>query len=91
MVEVRREGKWMHYCIAVPECESARKVLTDTLRWLAEDKEMKKDRERLTALRQLAEGQSARSNGRACCSPEGLKTIRRAPVPMPTAISRERN
>jgi ArsR family transcriptional regulator len=37
LVEARREGKWMHYSIAVPENNFARQLLIDTLRWLAED------------------------------------------------------
>src|SRR5512146_3080555 len=82
MVKARREGKWMHYRVAVHESVFALKLLADALRWLAEDEDMKRDRERLAILRQLAEGHAVRSGGRACCSPKRLKTLRRAPQPM---------
>ncbi len=83
-----REGKWMHYRIAAPEDQFARQLLTDTLRWLAEDKDMQKDRERLTLLRHIAADRDTlkdnpRGAPRACCKPKELRTIRRAPLPMP--------
>ncbi len=84
-----RDGKWMHYRIAVPEDQATRQVLTDTLRWLAEDKDMQKDRARLIMLRQIAVDGGMRSDKaqspRACCTPQELRTIRRAPLPTATA------
>jgi ArsR family transcriptional regulator, arsenate/arsenite/antimonite-responsive transcriptional repressor len=52
LVASRREGKWMHYRITVPEDPYARQLLTDALRWLANDKEMQRDRLRLSRARQ---------------------------------------
>jgi ArsR family transcriptional regulator len=66
LVEARREGKWMRYRIAAPENMFARQLLTDTLRWLSEDKGMQKERARLK---------------RACCSPKGFARLLSAPVP----------
>jgi ArsR family transcriptional regulator, arsenate/arsenite/antimonite-responsive transcriptional repressor len=47
LVAARRDGKWMHYRIAVPGNQFARILLMDTLRWLAADKEMARERSRL--------------------------------------------
>ncbi len=70
LVEARREGKWMHYKIVAPENQFARQVLIDTLRWLTEDKDMQKDRARLS---------------RVCCAPQKFVRLLGAPVPSPTA------
>lgn len=92
LVAARRDGKWMHYSIAAPENASARELLNYTLRWLAEDKDMQKDRARLALLRQLAADESLQSiRGRTCCKPEELQTIRRAPLPMPAKLVPGRN
>jgi len=69
LVEARREGKWMHYRIAVPENKNARQLLIDTLHWLSEDTEMQKDRGRLN---------------RACCAPRKFVRLMGAPAPSPT-------
>ncbi|HVP63579.1 MAG TPA: metalloregulator ArsR/SmtB family transcription factor [candidate division Zixibacteria bacterium] len=66
LVSARREGKWMHYRIAFPECECTRKLLNVTLRCLAEDKGMQRDLQRL---------------GRACCAPQKFVTLQHAPTP----------
>lgn len=77
LVAPRREGKWMHYRIAVPENPFARQLLADTLRWLASDKEMQRDRSRLT---------------QACCAPEKFVKLQGAPAPTPVRQSvAERN
>jgi len=55
LVSARREGKWMHYRIQVPENAFARQVLRETLRGLATDKEMQQDRWRLTRARRVPE------------------------------------
>jgi ArsR family transcriptional regulator len=68
LVAARREGKWMHYRIVVPENEFARELLSGTLRWLAEDKEMQRDRLLLN---------------RACCSPQKFVNLQGAPAPTP--------
>lgn len=54
IVEARREGKWMHYRIAMPPHTGAKEILRQTLAWMKEDKGMRADRERLK---------------KACCSP----------------------
>lgn len=67
VVKARRQGKWMHYRIAIGENLVARVVLMDTLRWLEQDKEMRRDRSRLT---------------RACCAPEKFVSLQGAPAPV---------
>jgi len=47
LVEARRDGKWMHYRVAEPADPQAARVLKDVMAWLAEDREMRRDRERL--------------------------------------------
>src|SRR5262245_30722458 len=47
LVSVRREGKWMHYRIAMPSDPHAAKILKDVMAWVKEDKEMQQDRVRL--------------------------------------------
>jgi ArsR family transcriptional regulator len=66
LVSARRDGKWMHYKIQEPANEHARKVLRDVLSWLAEEKEMQRDRERLV---------------KVCCAPELPVQIQGAPRP----------
>jgi ArsR family transcriptional regulator len=70
LVAARREGKWMHYRIVVPENQFARHLLSGTLRWLAADKDMQRDRSRL---------------GRACCTPQKFVNLQGAPAPTPVA------
>src|ERR1039457_2395091 len=59
LVPARRQGKWMHYRIAAPENQFALRLLNDTLRWLASDEEMQRERSLLTD---------------ACCAPQELVT-----------------
>ena len=66
IVEARREGKWMHYRLAEPPDASAARVLKEVRRWLAEDREMRRDRQRLV---------------KVCCSPSPPVTIQGAPRP----------
>jgi len=47
LVEARRDGKWMHYRVADPSDLQAARVLKDVMAWLSEDREMRRDRERL--------------------------------------------
>ena len=70
IVEARRDGKWMHYRIALPANDHARQLVSDTLLWLASDKEMQRDRSRLTA---------------ACCVPQKFVILQGAPMPKPIA------
>jgi ArsR family transcriptional regulator, arsenate/arsenite/antimonite-responsive transcriptional repressor len=66
LVTARREGKWMHYRIMLPENSFTRRLLMETLRGLASDKEMQRDRWRLT---------------RARSAPEKFVRLQEAPVP----------
>ncbi|CAN5656346.1 hypothetical protein BH24ACI2_BH24ACI2_03770 [soil metagenome] len=66
IVSARREGKWMHYQIEMPENPFAKKILQDTLEWLKAQDEMRGDFEKLAAV---------------CCSMEVPVTIARAPTP----------
>ena len=43
LVTVRREGKWMHYSIAVPSTEGGEKVLANVLNWLDDHSELRKE------------------------------------------------
>lgn len=66
VVAVRREGKWMHYRVVTPPDARAAKVFAETRRWLAEDREMQRDRERLM---------------KVCCAPQPPVQLRGAPRP----------
>ena len=68
IVEARREGKWMHYRIVMPENLGAAQVLRQTLAWIKEDRAMQADRARLA---------------KACCSPTNFVALQSAPVPIP--------
>jgi len=47
LVKGRRDGKWVHYSLAQPSDPAARKVLDATLKMLASDEAMARDRKRL--------------------------------------------
>ncbi len=66
IVTARREGKWMHYRLAVPKDEVAASILQETLKHLREKAEMRRDVSRL---------------GVACCSPQKFELPQRAPQP----------
>jgi ArsR family transcriptional regulator, arsenate/arsenite/antimonite-responsive transcriptional repressor len=66
LVLARREGKWMHYRIALPKNQFARQLLRYTLLWLKADKDMQRDRSRLTS---------------ACCAPQKFVNLLGAPAP----------
>jgi ArsR family transcriptional regulator len=72
VVRTRRDGKWMHYRIAMPASEGAAKVLRQILQWFKEEKTMQTDRARLT---------------KACCAPEKFVTLQGAPLPTPVESS----
>lgn len=61
LVSGRRDGKWMHYSIRKPADKSGEAILAQTLKMLAEDKELEADRKRLVA---------------ACCVPEAPVQIK---------------
>ena len=66
LVAARREGKWMHYRVAVPPAEHAAHIFTEVRAWLREDREMQRDRERM---RQV------------CCALRPPVQLQRAPRP----------
>ena len=66
VVAARREGKWMHYRVAAPSDEHAARVFAEVMRWLGEDREMQKDRARLTNI---------------CCAPRMPVRLQGAPRP----------
>jgi len=66
IVDARRDGSWMHYRIVEPPDADAARVLEDVLAWLANDREMQRDREKLV---------------RVCCAPQLPVSIKGAPRP----------
>jgi len=67
IVGARREGQWMHYRVVEPADADAARVLNDVMSWLANDKEMQRDRERLE---------------KVCCAPQLPINIQGAPRPV---------
>jgi len=66
IVAARREGKWMHYRLTVPEDSHAASILQSTIAALSTDEQMQRDARRLT---------------RACCGPKSLVQALGAPMP----------
>ncbi len=66
VVAARRDGKWMHYKIAVPPSSGAANILRETLLLLRQDKDMRADLARLN---------------RACCTPPRIYLLEGAPLP----------
>ncbi len=66
MVAARREGKWMHYRLTIPQDPAAAGILLETLQHLREKPEMKRDVSRLSS---------------ACCSPQKFELLQGAPAP----------
>jgi ArsR family transcriptional regulator len=67
IVGARREGQWIHYRVVEPSDPDAARVLKDVMSWLANDKEMQRDRERLE---------------KVCCAPQLPISIQGAPRPL---------
>lgn len=67
IVEARREGKWMHYRIVMPQHEGAAVILRKTLESLQEERGMQADRKKLA---------------KACCRPAKFSALQGAPVPV---------
>jgi ArsR family transcriptional regulator, arsenate/arsenite/antimonite-responsive transcriptional repressor len=66
IVAARREGKWMHYRLAVPPNAHAAAIVKNVLDALKQDKELQRDFQRLN---------------RACCGPKSLISLLGAPAP----------
>jgi ArsR family transcriptional regulator, arsenate/arsenite/antimonite-responsive transcriptional repressor len=73
IVKARREGKWMHYRLAIPRDEVAANILRETLKNLRDRTEMKRDVARLRS---------------ACCAPQRFVLLQGAPRPATVAASR---
>jgi ArsR family transcriptional regulator len=67
VVAARREGKWMHYRIVLPNHIGATQILRETLKVLKEEKAMQTDRARLE---------------KACCAPQKLVALEGVPLPI---------
>ena len=50
IVEARRQGKWMHYRVIEPRDRAGAEVLRNIREWLANDREMQRDRSRLVKM-----------------------------------------
>jgi ArsR family transcriptional regulator len=72
IVAARREGKWMHYRLTVPQNSHAASILKSTIEALKQDREMQRDCERLN---------------RACCGPKSLVQVLGAPLPSQLATA----
>lgn len=66
IVSARRDGKWMHYRLAIPDDPNAAAILRATLEFLENDRSLKQDVLRLE---------------KACCGPKSLSQILGAPRP----------
>lgn len=66
LVSARREAKWIHYGITLPEHSTARQAFEAVLSTLANDRELQRDRVALA---------------KACCSTRVPEQLRRAPRP----------
>jgi ArsR family transcriptional regulator len=66
IVSTRRDGKWMHYRIAMPPHAGAAQILRETLAVLKAEKLMQADKVRLT---------------KVCCSPNPIPALDGAPMP----------
>ena len=72
LVASRREGKWMHYRLAVPKNEAAAKILREALSHLRDEPQMRTDVARLSS---------------ACCAPQKYQILRGAPQPERVPLS----
>ncbi|MBI3651664.1 MAG: metalloregulator ArsR/SmtB family transcription factor [Acidobacteria bacterium] len=67
VVAARRDGKWIHYRIIEPADEYLAHIFRAVRTWLAQDPEMKRDRERLE---------------KVCCGVRVPVALKRAPLPI---------
>ncbi len=66
LVSTRRDGKWMHYRLAMPKDETAAAILQETVKHLGAKPEMRRDIARLAS---------------ACCKPGKFELLQDAPQP----------
>jgi ArsR family transcriptional regulator len=74
LVNARREGKWMHYSLAEPASRESATILEATLRALAGDRLMQRDRASLE---------------RACCAVRLPAALENAPRPAIRSAARQ--
>jgi ArsR family transcriptional regulator len=67
LVKALREGKWMHYSLALPEEKARKRVVEAAIAAMSDDPRAKRDRERLK---------------KACCGPQSLIQVMGAPAPV---------
>ena len=72
IVTARRDGKWMHYRLAMPKDEGAAAILQGTLKTLGARPEMQRDVARLDSM---------------CCKPERFDLLQGAPQPKAIGLS----
>ncbi|MGB7308279.1 MAG: metalloregulator ArsR/SmtB family transcription factor [Candidatus Acidiferrales bacterium] len=72
LVEARRDGRWMHYRLAIPHEPVSAEILRTTLAHLKSLPQTQRDLERL---------------GSACCAPEKFVALRGAPQPVAVAAT----
>ena len=68
IVTSRREGKWMHYRLAMPKDKVAHGILRETLKHLREDSKMRRDISSLSSV---------------CSAPKKYELLQGAPQPGP--------
>jgi ArsR family transcriptional regulator len=73
IVASRREGKWMHYRLAMPDDDAAAAVLREVLRQVQPMPAMRRDASRLTS---------------ACCAPQKFEVPVAAPQPHELVVLR---
>ena len=66
IVSTRRDGKWMHYRLSMPNHAGAAQILRQTLAALRDERTMQADLARLA---------------KACCSPKPIPALEGAPLP----------
>lgn len=67
IVEARREGRWMHYRILMPQDAALARILSEVLGTLSQDASMQQDHARMV---------------KACCSRGKLARLNNAPLPV---------
>jgi ArsR family transcriptional regulator len=72
IVAARRQGRWRHYRLVVPQDAVASSILKETLKHLRERADMRRDFAKL---------------GTACCTPGEFELPQRAPQPSLVAIA----
>lgn len=70
IVASRREGKWMHYRVVPPADVDAARILADVQQYLANDREMQRERQKLVKF---------------CCSTNLPPALQDAPLPVLSA------